>query len=106
MERIEKLKSFIASDPHDFFSRHALAMELIKVEDFEGAIFQMEEIVKLDEKQVGTYYHLGKTYEKLSFFEKAIAVYEKGIQIATQLNKQHELRELKGALNLLNDELL
>lgn len=106
MERIEKLKSFIASDPHDFFSRHALAMELIKLEDFTGAIFQMEEILKLDEKQVGTYYHLGKTYEKLSSFEKAIAVYGKGIQIANQLNKQHELRELKGALNLLNDELL
>ena len=106
MERIEKLKSFIASDPHDFFSRHALAMELIKLEDFTGAIDQMETVLQVDKQQVGTYYHLGKTYEKISSFEKAIAIYEKGIQIAIQLNKQHELRELKGALNLLKDELL
>jgi hypothetical protein len=38
-------------------------------------------------------------------FEKAIDVYEKGIQMAKELSKQHELRELMGALNLLNDEL-
>lgn len=106
MERIEKLKLFIASDPHDFFSRHALAMELIKLENFTAAIDQMKEILQLDLNQVGTYYHLGKTYEKIADFDQAIAIYEKGIQIANQLNKQHELRELKSALNLLNDELL
>jgi tetratricopeptide (TPR) repeat protein len=106
VERIEKLKMFIANDPTDFFSRHALAMEFIKVGQLNSAIQEMEMIVQLDEKQVGTYYHLGKTYEKLSLFEKAILVYEKGIQIASELHKQHELRELKGALNLLNDELL
>lgn len=106
MERIEKLRSFIASDPHDFFSRHALAMELIKLGDFIMAIQEMEAILEIDDKQVGTYYHLGKTYEKVSSFDKAIAVYEKGIQIAIQLRKHHELRELKGALNLLNDELM
>jgi tetratricopeptide (TPR) repeat protein len=105
MERIEKLKSFISADPSDLFSRHALAMEWVKMGDFSSAIQQMEEILRLDERHLGTYYHLGKTYEKVSFFDKAIDVYEKGIQIAKQLSKQHELRELMGALNLLNDEL-
>lgn len=106
MERIEKLKVFIANDPSDFFSRHALAMELIKLEDFSSAIQEMEEIIKLDAEQVGVYYHLGKTHEKLTQFEKALHVYEKGIQVATALQKHHELRELQGALNLLKDELL
>jgi len=105
VERIEKLKSFIAADPTDLFSRHALAMEWVKVGDFNSAIQQMEEIISLDDQYLGTYYHLGKTYEKVSFFEKAIAVYEKGIQMARHLSKQHELRELMGALNLLKDEL-
>lgn len=105
MERIEKLKSFIAADPSDLFSRHALAMELVKLGDFPAAIEQMEAILQIDDQHLGTYYHLGKTYEKVSLFEKAIVVYEKGIQLAKQLSKQHELRELMGALNLLNDEL-
>jgi tetratricopeptide (TPR) repeat protein len=105
VERIEKLKSFIAADPSDLFSRHALAMELVKIGDFNSAIQQMEEILSLDEQHIGTYYHLGKTYEKVSFFDKAMEVYEKGILLARKLTKHHELRELMGALNLLKDEL-
>ena len=105
MERIEKLKSFIAADSSDLFSRHALAMEWVKMGDFRSAIQQMEEIINIDDQHLGTYYHLGKTYEKVSLFDKAIEIYEKGIQMAGQLSKQHELRELMGALNLLKDEL-
>lgn len=106
MERIDKLKSFIANDPTDLFSRHALAMELVKIGDFPSAIQEMEDALKVDENHIGTYYHLGKTYEKVNEFEKALQTYEKGIHLAQVLNKQHELRELKGALNLLNDEML
>jgi tetratricopeptide (TPR) repeat protein len=105
VERIEKLKSFIAADSSDLFSRHALAMEWVKLGNFSAAIEQMEAILQIDDQHLGTYYHLGKTYEKVSMYDKAISVYEKGIQIAKQLSKQHELRELMGALNLLNDEL-
>jgi Tfp pilus assembly protein PilF len=105
VERIEKLKSFIAADSSDLFSRHALAMEWVKMGDFSSAIQQMEEIIHIDDQHLGTYYHLGKTYEKVSSFDKAIEIYEKGIQKARQLSKQHELRELIGALNLLKDEL-
>lgn len=106
MERIEKLKSFIAKDPADLFSRHALAMELVKLGDFSLAIQEMEDALRIDENHIGTYYHLGKTYEKINEFDKALQTYHKGIQLAQTHNKQHELRELRGALNLLNDELL
>lgn len=81
-------------------------MELVKIGDFESAIVQMEKILSIDEQHLGTYYHLGKTYEKISLFEKALEVYEKGILIAKNLQKHHELRELMGALIFLKDELL
>lgn len=106
MERMEKLKSFIAKDPKDLFSRHALAMEMVKLGDFYSAIQEMEATLMIDQNHLGTYYHLGKTYEKINALDKALHTYEKGIQLAQALNKQHELRELKGALNFLNDELL
>jgi hypothetical protein len=66
----------------------------------------LEKILSIDELQVGTYYHLGKTYEKISLFNKALDVYEKGILVARDLQKHHELRELMGALNFLKDEML
>jgi tetratricopeptide (TPR) repeat protein len=106
VERIEKLKTFIAADPADLFSRHAMAMELVKIGDFDSAIVQLEKILSIDELHVGTYYHLGKTYEKISLFNKALDVYEKGILVARDLQKHHELRELMGALNFLKDEML
>lgn len=105
MERIKKLQSFIAVDPTDLFSRHALGMELVKLGDYNAAIEQMENILSIDKNYIGTYYHLGKTYEKITMNDKAIDAYERGIQIAKQSNKEHELRELMGALNLLKDEL-
>ncbi len=105
MDRIEKLRSFIAADPKDLFSRHALAMELVKLGSLEMAILEMEAILILDENYLGSYYHLGKLFEKLSSFDKALHVYEKGISVARNLQKQHELRELQGALNQLKDEL-
>ena len=105
MERIEKLRSFIAADSNDLFSRHALAMELVKLGKLEMAVIELEAILILDENYIGSYYHLGKLFEKLSSFDKALHIYEKGISVARYLHKQHELRELQGALNQLKDEL-
>ena len=105
MDRIEKLNSFIAADPKDLFSRHALAMELVKQGNLNQAALEMEAILHVDENYIGTYYHFGKLMEKLSNVDKALEVYEKGIAVARQLQKPHELRELQGALNQLKDEL-
>jgi hypothetical protein len=67
VERIEKLKSFIAADPSDLFSRHALAMEWVKLGDFPAAIEQMEAILQIDDQHLGTYYHLGKPMKKYPY---------------------------------------
>lgn len=87
------------------FSRHALAMEFIKLEQYPEAIAVMQELLNTDERHSGTYYHLGKLHEKLGDAEQAIAVYEKGISIAREINAINDLRELIGALSQLKDEL-
>jgi tetratricopeptide (TPR) repeat protein len=58
-----------------------------------------------DENHSGTYYHLGKLYEQLGDHENALKVYEKGINIAEKVKAGNDLRELKGALSQLKDEL-
>ncbi len=105
MERISRLKTFIDKYPADLFSRHALAMELIKLEQHAEAIVVMNDLLNVDEKHVGTYYHLGKLLEKMDDPEQAVAVYEKGIAIARKINAGNDLRELTGALAHLKDEL-
>ena len=105
MDRITKLKAFIDQYPADMFSRHALAMEFIKLQRYPEALEAMIALLAADENHSGTYYHLGKLYEQLGDQENAISIYEKGINIAGKVNAENDLRELKGALSQLKDEL-
>ncbi len=105
MDRISRLKAFIDTYPADMFSRHALAMELLKLGQYDEALEAMNSLLAVDENHSGTYYHLGKLYEQLGDHENALKVYEKGIIIAGKVNADNDCRELKGALSQLKDEL-
>lgn len=105
MDRISRLKTFIDQYPQDMFSRHALAMELVKLERYPEALEAMVSLLATDENYSGTYYHLGKLYEQLGDHEHALEAYEKGIMIAGKVKAENDLRELKGALSRLKDEL-
>ncbi len=105
MDRIAKLKAFIDQYPADMFSRHALAMEFIKLQRYPEALEAMIALLGADENHSGTYYHLGKLYEQLGDQENAISIYEKGIIIAAKVNANNDLREVKGALSQLKDEM-
>lgn len=105
MDRISRLKTFIEKYPNDMFSRHALAMELIKLEQYPAALEAMLALLTVDENHSGTYYHLGKLYEQLGDHENALKIYDKGIIIAVRVKAENDLRELKGALSQLKDEL-
>ena len=105
MDKIEKLKEMISKFPDDCFSRHALAMELLKMGNTEQAIHEMEELLLVDPNYVGTYYHLAKAYEKLQQYSHSLEVLERGIKVAMASSAQNDLRELNGALDHLKDEL-
>lgn len=87
------------------FSRHALAMELLKLGQYPDALEAMNSLLSVDENHSGTYYHLGKLYEQLGENENALKIYEKGIIIAGKIKAENDLRELKAALSQLKDEL-
>ena len=105
MDRISRLKALINTYPADMFSRHALAMELLKLGQYADALEAMNSLLVVDENHSGTYYHLGKLHEQLGDHENALKVYEKGIYIADKIKAENDCRELKGALSQLKDEL-
>lgn len=105
MDRIAFLQDFIKSNPHDLFSRHALAMELIKNGEDAKARGILEEILLIDSSYVGSYYHLGKLMERLEAFQDAIKIYQEGMEEAEKQKDHHALRELKAAFNQLQDEM-
>lgn len=96
-DRIEKLKAFLQQSPDDCFLNHALALEYIKLGDDQSAADLFQKNMDYDPSYVGTYYHYAKLLEKLGDEQKAIAVYEQGMEQCKAANEMHALSELRSA---------
>lgn len=99
MDRIEKLKRFITQNPLDHFSKHALAMEYVKIGDDQAARDLLESILAMEPGYIGSYYHLGKLLERMGEAESAKQVYASGIEIARKQGDNHARGELMTALD-------
>jgi cytochrome c-type biogenesis protein CcmH/NrfG len=96
--RIEALLQFLEEDPTDPFIRFALGQEYLKAGEVERAASFWERLAVDQPEYVGTYYHLGKLYERLGRTADAIGTYERGIRMAGQQRDPHARAELQDAL--------
>ena len=101
MDRINKLKEFLAANPWDSFLKHALALEYIKAGDTGMARSVFEELLEREPGYVGSYYHLAKLLESIGKNEEAIQCYEKGMSAAQTAGDQHAYNELRAAFENL-----
>jgi Tfp pilus assembly protein PilF len=99
MDRIARIKEILKDSPDDSFLKHALALEYIKLNNDTDARQLFEELLSHEPGYVGSYYHLGKLLERMGETENAIAIYEKGIAMATAANEKHARNELQNALD-------
>ncbi len=102
--RLDQLNEFLKESPEDPFLKYAIAAEYLKQEDEREAMARFESLVQTHPDYVGTYYHLGKLYEKLNNPELAINTYRSGMEIARKSRNFHALGELQGALSFLTDD--
>jgi Tfp pilus assembly protein PilF len=96
-ERIEKLKSFLQSNPADSFVQHALALEYIKTGKNNEARALFENILNREPGYIGSYYHLAKLLENTGETGLAIQWYEKGMKAAKDAKDNHAYNELQAA---------
>lgn len=104
MDRIEKLKEYLEKDKEDSFLQHALALEYIKVDNDSEAEKLFHLILDREPGYVGSYYHLGKLFERAGNIKKAINVYQKGMRAAKEAGDQHSFNELQAAFEELEIE--
>lgn len=95
MSRIPQLLKMLEQQPADSFLKHALALEYIKEGKLQEAAEMFENLLAENPAYVGSYYHLGQVYELQQETEKAIRVYEKGMEMASAANDRHALNELR-----------
>ena len=103
MDRISKLKEYLEMSGKDSFLQHALALEYIKIGDDLSAKDLFNDILRREPTYIGSYYHLGKLQERLGDKEKAIKIYERGMQEAKKAADTHSYNELMGAYEDLID---
>ncbi|HWI90019.1 MAG TPA: tetratricopeptide repeat protein [Flavisolibacter sp.] len=99
MDRIAKLKEFLAANPDDSFVQHALALEYVKEGEDAEAKKLFENILEKDENYIGSYYHLGKLLERNDERESAMRWYEMGMLKAKESGDIHAYNELQAALD-------
>ncbi|MGH2563066.1 MAG: tetratricopeptide repeat protein [Ginsengibacter sp.] len=97
MDRIEKLKEFMKTSGKDSFLQHALALEYIRAGHDKEAVKLFDEILKREPTYIGSYYHLGKVLEKMGDNANALIVYERGMEVAKEVNDRHSYKELQTA---------
>ena len=96
-KRLEQLKGLLEESPHDSFLIFALAKEYEKLEELETALRHYLHLEEHDPDYVGTYYHLGKLYERMEETGLAFQTYEKGIEVTRRAGDQHAMGELAAA---------
>ncbi len=101
LSRLEQLRQFLEQEPNDPFLQYAIATEYLKLGDLEQALAYYLKTIEVDENYVGTYYHLGKLYEKLTDAPSAEKTYKNGMEVARKANQQHAFSELQQAYNKL-----
>lgn len=103
MDRIAKLNEYLKLTPEDSFLQHALALEYVKTGDDETAKTYFEALLASNPGYVGSYYHLGKLWERAGNNEKAIETYETGMKQAKAAGDNHAYNELQAAQEDLLD---
>jgi len=97
--RLNKLLAFLAAEPNDPFVLYALATEYKSSDDIEKAFYYYLKLLAEHPMYVGTYYHLGKLYEKEQQIDKALETYQLGMLNARKKGDMHALSELQSAYN-------
>lgn len=99
--RIDVLKSLIAQNPHDPFTRYGLAMEYVKSGEWSQAMEEFRAVLAADPEYSYAYFHGGQALEKQGLFDQAREWYEKGIAAARENGDGKAESELEAALGLL-----
>jgi predicted Zn-dependent protease len=82
--RLDTMRAMVEADPTNPLARFGLANELIKTEDYEGAITALNEYLAIHEDEGAAYRLLAQANEKLKRFDHAREAYRKGAEAATR----------------------
>jgi predicted Zn-dependent protease len=103
--RLQELRRFMEEEPGDPFNVYALALELRSSDPAEAARL-FDQLLTDQPTYLATYYQAAALLADLGQPDRAFAVYDRGIALATEQKKERTRQELIRARQALLDELL
>ena|SRR3989344_6260453 len=101
--RLKQIREMLEKEPNDDFLNYALAVELEASGNLKEAINQLQILLNRNPEYLGAYYKLGKLLEESGQGEKALKIYEDGLQLANKQNNKKAAGELSEAIWMLED---
>ncbi|HWQ35337.1 MAG TPA: tetratricopeptide repeat protein [Blastocatellia bacterium] len=98
MNRIEVFRKMLESDPQNTTVRFGLANELIKSEQYEDAISELQVYLGQTDDQGAAYGMLARALERLDRTDEARAAYQQGIEAARRHNHPGMAQEYELAM--------
>ncbi|WP_018342140.1 hypothetical protein [Cytophaga aurantiaca] len=105
MNRLEYLLQLHKEQPNDPFLVYGIALEHKKIDSDETAVY-FNLLLNSFPDYLATYYQAAEYFAEKGIYEKALEIYDKGIQLATDLNEMKTLAELKNAKQNLEIDLM
>ena len=101
LNRLDILKTMVAQNPKDSFSRYGLAMEYANTGSLEDAVKEYESLLAANPDYAAAYYHGGQALEKLGRLEEARQIYRRGLEATKRTGDTHTFSELQASLDIL-----
>lgn len=101
MSRLDSLLNFLKDDPSDVFTRYAIGLEYVKMNDSKKATTSFEQVIEYDPTYAPAYHQLGLLLIKLKKKDDAREILRRGIEAARQGGDGNAAREMQEALEEL-----
>jgi tetratricopeptide (TPR) repeat protein len=99
--RLEQFKEFVEMDPLDTFSRYALGMEYMGISNFQQAVKQFDEVIRIAPDESPSYFQAAIGLIHLDRKDLAKDYLIRGIAVAEKMNDRHARDEMQAALDQL-----
>jgi tetratricopeptide (TPR) repeat protein len=96
--QIEKL---LSASPEDDFLNFALAMAMVKDQQFEDAIRQFSRTLEVNPEYIAAYFQRSNALVSLDRIDEAKQSLREGIEVANRIGDTHAAGEMSEALGLL-----
>jgi Tfp pilus assembly protein PilF len=102
MSKIEQLIELLKENSKDTFLRYALALEHLKLNEFNAAKAIFQDLVNEDPNYLATYYQYGNLLAQMGEIDLATNIFKQGMAVAEAQNKIKTKQEIEQALFLLD----